>query len=232
MAVWPLGPAARHVSGFVWVKTALGPAGRAPLSTVKLVEEDAVPLGVVTAMCPVVAPTGTVAVIWVSESTVNVALTSLKLTEVTLVKSVPVITTDVPTGPEVGVNEAMERAAQDELTMKSVSLRTVPPANVVTRTGPSVASLVTITLSDVAVSTSGTVCVASVAYGLNRTRPPTIVVPSSRSRFVTVITRTVPAAAQSGTNESTVGAHAPAPDVERKVPVLVVVPAGFVTRML
>src|SRR6185312_3629722 len=64
-----------------------------------------VPAGVVTAIGPVVAPVGTVAVIWVAELTVNVAALPLKVTAVAPVKPLPVMVTDVPTGPEVGLNE-------------------------------------------------------------------------------------------------------------------------------
>jgi len=50
---------------------------------VRFVTELAVPLGVVTAIGPVVAPGGTVAVICVTEFTVNVAVTLLNVTAVT-----------------------------------------------------------------------------------------------------------------------------------------------------
>jgi hypothetical protein len=72
--------------------------------TVKLVELEAVPPGVVTWISPVVALLGTVAVISVEEFTVKVvAETPLNLTDVAPVKLLPVIDTIVPTGPEVGV---------------------------------------------------------------------------------------------------------------------------------
>jgi hypothetical protein len=72
--------------------------------TLKSVVLVAVPPGVVTVILPSVAPVGTVAVIWVDEFTVNtVAATPLNLTAVAPVKFVPAITTEVPTGPEVGV---------------------------------------------------------------------------------------------------------------------------------
>jgi hypothetical protein len=44
-------------------------------------------------------------VICVAETTVNVALAPPNVTAVAPVKSVPLIVTDVPTGPEVAVNE-------------------------------------------------------------------------------------------------------------------------------
>lgn len=58
---------------------------------------------VVTVIFPVVAPVGTVAVICVSEFTVNVAAVPLNFTAVICVNPVPVIVTAVPTGPLGGV---------------------------------------------------------------------------------------------------------------------------------
>jgi hypothetical protein len=82
--------------------------------TVKFAALAIVPPGVVTLILPVVAPVGTVAVICVPEFTTNdVALVVLNFTELVVkfaplivpLKFVPVIVTDVPTGPKVGVNE-------------------------------------------------------------------------------------------------------------------------------
>jgi hypothetical protein len=81
--------------------------------TVKFVALVAVPPGVVTLILPVVAPVGTVAVICVAEFTANVAVVVLNFTELVVklapltvpLKFVPVIVTEVPTGPKVGVNE-------------------------------------------------------------------------------------------------------------------------------
>lgn len=61
----------------------------------------ALPVGVFTTIFPVAVPEGTVAVIWVFESTVNVATTPPNFTRVAPVKSVPVIVTVVPTGPRM-----------------------------------------------------------------------------------------------------------------------------------
>ena len=62
-----------------------------------------VPALFVTEMAPVVAPTGTVASIWVSETSVKLAATApAKSTSVTPVKSVPESVIGVPTGPVVG----------------------------------------------------------------------------------------------------------------------------------
>ena len=68
--------------------------------TVKFVALVPVPLGVVTRIAPVVAPVGTVTVIWVAEFTVNLVVATLvNETAVAPVKFVPVMTTEAPTGP-------------------------------------------------------------------------------------------------------------------------------------
>ena len=64
-----------------------------------------VPAELVTWIGPVVAVGGTVAVICVSEFTVKLATTVLKVTLVLAVKPLPVMVTVVPTGPLVGVKE-------------------------------------------------------------------------------------------------------------------------------
>jgi hypothetical protein len=75
-------------------------------SMAKFTEELTVPPGVVTAIFPVTAPAGTMAVICVSLLTVKVvAATPPKATAVDPVKCVPVMVTLVPTVPEVGVKE-------------------------------------------------------------------------------------------------------------------------------
>jgi len=71
--------------------------------TEKLVLLVPVPARVVTAIMPVVAPAGTVAVICVSELTVKFAAVPLKVTAVAPVKFRPVMTTDVPPVPWLGV---------------------------------------------------------------------------------------------------------------------------------
>jgi hypothetical protein len=105
--------------------------------TVKLPVLLAVPPGVVTKIFPVVAVAGTVAEIWVPESTAKLAAVPLNLTKVAPVKPVPVMTTDVPTGPEVGVNDVMVGAAV-AVTVKLPELVAVPP-DVVTEIFPVVA---------------------------------------------------------------------------------------------
>ncbi len=111
------------------------------VTTVKLAELVAVPLGVVTLIGPLVAPVGTVAVIFVSEFTVTVvAAVPLNFTAVAPVKAVPVIVTTVPIGPLVGVNDVMASAPD---TVKLVELVAVPPG-VVTLIGPVVAPVGTV----------------------------------------------------------------------------------------
>ena len=61
-----------------------------------------VPLGVITLTVPLVAPAGTVVVISVAETTVNVAAVPLKLTPVVPVRFVPRMMTAAPTSPDAG----------------------------------------------------------------------------------------------------------------------------------
>jgi hypothetical protein len=80
--------------------------------TEKLKTLDAVPPGVMTAIGPVVAPTGTVAVTIASlTKTKPDEAVPLKWTATEPVKPVPLIVTTVPTGPEVGLNATMVGAA-------------------------------------------------------------------------------------------------------------------------
>ena len=68
----------------------------------------AVPKGVATLRGPLVAVEGTMAVIWVFESTVNeVASVALNFTEVAPPRFVPVRTTDAPGAAVAGAKEAM-----------------------------------------------------------------------------------------------------------------------------
>ena len=72
--------------------------------TLNIVALLALPPGVVTAIFPVLAPVGAVAVAFVAELTVKVgAFTPPKVTFVAPVKPDPVIVTCVPTGPLVGM---------------------------------------------------------------------------------------------------------------------------------
>src|SRR5437879_5290573 len=70
--------------------------------TVKLVELVTLPPPAVTAMVPVVAPAGTVAVILMSELMVKEALVPLNVTIAAVVKPVPLMVTLAPTEPLVG----------------------------------------------------------------------------------------------------------------------------------
>src|SRR4051794_14704072 len=76
-------------------------------STRKLVALVAVPATLVTVILPVVAPAGTLVVMEVVETTLNVALVLLKLTSVMPVKFVPVMVTATPIAPLAGVNEVI-----------------------------------------------------------------------------------------------------------------------------
>src|SRR5207302_3309320 len=74
-----------------------------PVTTVKVAALVPVPPAVTTAIAPVVAATGTVAVSCVLLLPVNVAVVPLNFTALTAVKSVPVMTTLAPTFPALGV---------------------------------------------------------------------------------------------------------------------------------
>lgn len=105
--------------------------------TVKFPLLVAIPPGVTIVIGPLVAPLGTVAVICVPELTEKLAFKPLKNTVDAPVKSVPVITTLVPTGPEVGVKLVMVGAG-GVVIVKSVLLVATPPG-VMTVIGPVVA---------------------------------------------------------------------------------------------
>lgn len=84
--------------------TAVGLRLSVKAGTVKLPVLTPVPLPVVTEIAPVMAALGTVAVIWVSLTTVKEeAATPAKLTPVAPEKPVPVMVTIVPAGPETGL---------------------------------------------------------------------------------------------------------------------------------
>jgi hypothetical protein len=95
--------------------------------TVKLELLVAVPPCVVTAIGPVVAPAGTVALIDVLSVTVNVvAAFPLKLAVAAGPKPVPVTVTDVPTGPLVGEKPVTVGAAT--VTLELLAPVTAAPA--------------------------------------------------------------------------------------------------------
>ena len=85
----------------------------APLEAVTVKEALLVadPLGAVTLTCPVAAALGTVATSCVAVAAVTVAEVPLKLTLFwfgVVLKAVPLIVTEVPTGPLVGVNPLID----------------------------------------------------------------------------------------------------------------------------
>jgi hypothetical protein len=113
--------------------------------TVKFAALVAVPPGVVTVIFPVVAPVGTLVSIRVPWAfTVNdAAATPLNRTAVAPANPLPLIRTEVPTGPLFGENEEMVGAVV--VTVKFVALVAVPPA-VVTVILPVRAPLGTVTV--------------------------------------------------------------------------------------
>ena len=90
-----------------------------PTVTVKSLLLPPVPAVVVTLIGPVVAPVGTVAVIWVLETTVKAASVPLKVTVLAPVKLFPPIVTVVPTGPLVGLKELIVGAFVAPVNTKS-----------------------------------------------------------------------------------------------------------------
>lgn len=106
--------------------------------TLKFVELVAVPSGVVTVIGPVVAPAGTAAVIFVEELIVKTAAVPLNFPGVAQVKLVPLIVTDVPGGPVLGLNEVIFG-----VTVKLEPLVAVPPG-VVSAMAPVVAAAETV----------------------------------------------------------------------------------------
>src|SRR6266478_4628008 len=158
---------------------------------VKLAVLVAVPPGVVTEIVPLLAPAGTVAVIWVAELTVKLALVPLNATVVAPVRVVPVIVTEVPAEPLVGLNPVTVGAGR--VTVKLAVLVAVPPG-VVTEIVPLLAPAGTVAVIWVAELT-----VKLALVPLNAT----VVAPV---RVVPVIVTEVPAEPLVGLNPVTVGA--------------------------
>jgi hypothetical protein len=184
--------------------------------TVKLPVLVAVPPGVVTLIRPDMAPDGTTAVICVGELTVKlVALVFLNFTSVAPVKFVPVMTTDVPTGPEVGTNDVIVGAAGAPVTVKSWLLVAVP-LGVVTLIRPVVALFGTVAVIWVPEAFEENV-VAFVRLNL------TAVVPT---KFEPLIVTDVPTVPLVGEKFVMVGAHE---DPTMKSSVLSSDPSGVVT---
>ncbi len=105
--------------------------------TVNVLALVAVPNELATVSLPVVAPAGTVAVIFVSEFMVNVAWVPLNVTLVAVLKFVPLMVTGTPTAPLVGEKEEIV-GAPETVTVNGLPLVAVP-AEVVTVIEPVVA---------------------------------------------------------------------------------------------
>ncbi len=178
--------------------------------TVKMPVLVAVPFAVTTRTGPGVAPAGTIAVISVEDTTVNTAAVPLNVTAFTLMKFVPMIVTEVPTGPEVGENEAMVGV----VTVKMLGLEAVP-LGVVTRMNPVVAPAGTVAVMRVE---DLTVKDAGVELKVTAVAP---------EKFVPVIVTEVPTGPEVGENEVIVGTA-----VTVKVSVLVAVPAVVLTLIV
>src|ERR1044071_10447982 len=116
--------------------------------TVKSVVLGSVPPAVVTEILPVVAPTGTTALICVSDEEETLAEVPLNVTEVGLLSVVPVMVTLVPAAPEVGVKLVIFGE-----TMKLAGLGSLVPLGVVTRILPVVAPAGTVAVIWVSEST-------------------------------------------------------------------------------
>jgi hypothetical protein len=184
----------------------------------KLVALVAVPPGLDTRIRPVVAPLGTVAVIRVALFTVKDAATLLNVTEVAPVKFDPLILTDVPTRPLVGLNEVIV-GPPELVTLKLLELVAVP-WGVVTRIRPSVAPFGTCAVMRLALLTLN-----DAATLLNVTEVAPV-------KFDPLIVTEVPTGPLVGLNEVIVGPPEPPPElVTLKLLELVAVPSELWTRM-
>jgi len=115
---------------------------------VKVCELVAVPDFVLTVIRPVFAPLGTVAVISMSETMVNLAATvSPKFTAVVCVKPLPLIVTKVPTAPLAGLNPLICGKTRNGILLLSA------PLGVFTLIRPSVAPAGTVAVRYVGLST-------------------------------------------------------------------------------
>jgi hypothetical protein len=113
--VWSAEAALERVVKFPSEETEVEMVGTSGAVTKNAVEEVALALPTATLIDPVVAPAGTVAVRLVLLVTVTlVEAVPLKETVAFEAKFVPVIVTEVPTGPELGVKEVMVGAVEEE----------------------------------------------------------------------------------------------------------------------
>jgi hypothetical protein len=188
--------------------------GAVGFETVKMVTLVAVLTGVVTPMAPVVAPAGTVAVICVFESTKNTwAAVVLNVTADAPHRLVPVMITEVPTGPLVGANRAMV-AGRLAVTVKFAALLATTLSAPVTETFPVAAPPGTVA---VIFNEEFTVYVAVVPLNATAVAPV---------KFVPLIVTEVPTGPHDGVKEEI---EALAPVVTMKSSVLVAVELSAAT---
>jgi hypothetical protein len=150
-----------------------------------------VPVGLVvlvTVIGPLVAPVGTVALSWVVDREVTVALVPSNFTTELELNPTPLIVTDVPAAALVGL-----RPVIDSATVKLVLLVAVPAA-VVTEILPVTAPLVTTAFSSVA-DTNDTF---GEVFEPNLTFAP-------GTKFFPLIVTVVPVTPDVGVNDDTVG---------------------------
>jgi len=100
--------------------------------TVNCAELVAIPPDVINEIFPVVVPTVTMAFSIVAETgVIDFATVPLNFTHETPVKFVPVIVTDVPTGPEAGVKEAIEGARAGASILMSDAADVIPSVDMI-----------------------------------------------------------------------------------------------------
>jgi hypothetical protein len=187
------------------------PGRRSQGNTVKFVALVAVPPpGVVTAILPLVAPEGTVAVILMELLMVKFAATPLNVTEFALRKVVPLMITWVPGDPEVGEKLVMVGGTTKVPTLAAV------PAVLVTLILPVVAAEGTLTVIFV-----GELIVKAVVEAALKATALAV------SKLVPVMTTVVPGTPLPGVNPVIVGGR-----MTMKLVALVAVPAGVVTVIL
>ena len=158
-------------------------------TTVKLIPLLATPPTVTTTF-PVVAPLGTGAKMSVALQLVGVAVIPLKVTVLVPCEAPrfdPMILTDVPTGPSVGLRDVIPGPGPEVVTVNSNPLLAIPPT--VTTTLPVVAPLGTATIMLVLLQLVGPAIVP-----LNAT----VLAPCAAPKFVPVIVTTVVAGPEVG----------------------------------
>ena len=169
-----------------------------------------VPPGVVTEILPLVAPEGTVAVIFVEEFTLKVAATPLNVTEDALLKVAPLMTTLAPACPDVG-----EKLVMVGVTRKLAAL-VARPAGLVTLILPVVAPDGTLTVIWV-----GELMMKAVVVVLLKVTTLAV------SKLVPVMSTELPGTPLPGLNPVIVGVR-----ITVKLAALVAVPAEVVTVIL